>query len=235
MAVEGATQGLLGAFALSVHKSSTFYHVRDTDVHVYSGMAVVAAQAALFLFIKGHASSLFRDSLRLVLVTFLLSAALWAKSGFAALLMRSDLTTPCQVSVIVATAFDQMARFTIEQYLVWAIRSGSNMSAGQLIPQLLVWVRVVMGAVFVGLTRPQMDTFCVAMSSWAPLAIAIVVFDGLILLVVIGRCFATGVVGDVRHGKTDSARSASLLLVVLGFAVWTGVRNASRSGVQVMS
>ncbi|KAK5663098.1 hypothetical protein OQA88_6514 [Cercophora sp. LCS_1] len=118
------------------------------DVEWIIGIVVNAAAAALFLYTKGHGSAIFRDSQRLVLVLFLFSAALWAQIDFITILL--DVT---------ATVFDQLARFSIEQYLVWAMNNGSKPTVYQMIPQFIVLGRFVAGAVFTGFTRPQTDTF----------------------------------------------------------------------------
>ena len=89
---------------------------------------------------------------------------------------------PCQVATIFATVFDQLARFSIEQYLLWAMNTGAKVSAGQLIPQLFILGRLVAGGVFAGFTRAQTDTFCVATSSILPIAIVVIAMDVVILL-----------------------------------------------------
>ncbi|KAK0617401.1 hypothetical protein B0T14DRAFT_268795 [Immersiella caudata] len=198
MAVEGATQGLVAAF--------TF------------GFVVNAAAAALFLYTKGHGSAIFRDSQRLVLILFLLSAALWAQIDFVTILLnvtRSSMS--CQVGIIFATVFDQLARFSIEQYLVWAMNHGQKPTVWQMVPQFVVLGRFVAGAVFAGFTRPQTDTFCVATSSTFPVAVVVIVLDVVTLLLLTARAFSSA-----KEVKQDElARRVSHKLVLLGFAIWT--------------
>jgi hypothetical protein len=186
---------------------------------------VNAASAALFLYIKGHGASLYRDGLRLVLIIFLASVALWAQIDFITVLLDvQDSAMPCQIGVIFATVFDQLGRFAIEQYLLWAMNDGSKLSAGQLIPQLLIWGRLVVGFIFVGLTRTQTDTFCVATAGSMPLSIALIALDVVVLLVLVARAFQTGLTASIAQNKADSSRNKAVIFVMLGFGIWTAVR-----------
>ncbi|KAL2162139.1 hypothetical protein VTH06DRAFT_7924 [Thermothelomyces fergusii] len=208
MAVEGATQALVAAF--------------------FFGIVLNAASAALVLFVKGYGlSAIFRDSQRLVLVLFLLSAALWAQIDFVAILL--DITTssvPCQVGIVFATGFDQLARFSVEQFLLWAINvdNGAKLSVMQLIPQVLVLARFLAGAVFIGFTRPQTDDFCVATTSVLPVGILVSALDGAIILLLIIRAYSSGGAAKENRGgrgvKADRARA--LMVVLLGLVCWTG-------------
>ncbi|KAK3316369.1 hypothetical protein B0H66DRAFT_292956 [Apodospora peruviana] len=201
MAIVGATPAVIAAF--------TF------------GILTNAASAALFLYCRGHGSAIFRDGQRLVLIIFLLSAALWAQIAFISVLLDVSTTSmPCQVATIFATIFDQLARFSIEQYMLWAMNTGSQVSAIQLIPQLLVLGRLIAGGVFVGFTRAQTDTFCVATSSVVPIAIVVIALDVVILLLLGVRAMTSGLVANMKKGP-DSGRSKGLMFVMLGFAIWT--------------
>ncbi|KAK0708340.1 hypothetical protein B0H67DRAFT_648418 [Lasiosphaeris hirsuta] len=211
MAIEGATQGLVAAF--------TF------------GIVVNAASAALFLYTKGHGSAIFRDSQRLVLILFLLSAALWAQVDFITVLL--DITRspmPCQVGVIFAAIFDQLGRFSIEQYLVWALNSGTKPTIWQMTPQFVVLGRFVAGAVFVGFTRPQTDTFCVATTSSFPVAVVVIALDAVIISLLTVKAFSSA-----REDKqSDPTRSASIKLVLLGFAIWTATSVTLSLGIRTV-
>lgn len=205
MAVVGATPGVVAAF--------TF------------GLLTNAATAALFLYYRSHGSSIFRDGLRLVLIIFLLSSALWAQIDFITVLLDvSSSAMPCQIATIFATVFDQLARFSIEQYLLWAMNDGAaKLSAGTLIPQLLILARFVAGAIFAGFTRAQTDTFCVATSSVLPVALVVIIMDVVILVLLIVRAFQTGVVGGMKKAGSDAQWNKSILFVMLGFAIWMGM------------
>ncbi|AEO58974.1 hypothetical protein MYCTH_2306800 [Thermothelomyces thermophilus ATCC 42464] len=208
MAVEGATQALIAAF--------------------FFGIVLNAASAALVLFVKGYGlSAVFRDSQRLVLVLFLLSAALWAQTDFITILL--DITAsnvPCQVGIIFATVFDQLARFSVEQFLLWALNldNGAKLSLMQLIPQVLVLARFLAGAVFIGFIRPQTDDFCVATTSALPVGILVTALDGAIISLLIIRAYsAGGAAKDDQYGKGVTAdRARALMAVLLGLVFWTG-------------
>ena len=188
-----------------------------------------AASAALVLYLRGYGlAAAFRDSQRLVLVLFLLSAALWAQIDFITVLLDTSTSMPCQIGIIFSTVFDQFARFSVEQFLLWALNdnSGGKLSVAQLIPQVLVLVRFLAGAVFIGFTRPQTDTFCVATTSALPVGILVTALDGVIILFLVIRAYSVGgVAKENRDGKGgDADRARALMAVLLGLVIWTGVR-----------
>lgn len=191
-----------------------------------------AASAALVLYLRGYGiAAVFRDSQRLVLVLFLLSAALWAQIDFIAILLdTTKSSTPCQIGLIFSTIFDQFARFSIEQFLLWALNhdNGAKLSVMQLIPQVLVLARFLAGAVFIGFTRPQTDDFCVATTSALPVGILVTALDGVIILLLIIRAYsAGGVAKENGAGKgVDADKARALMSVLLGLVFWTGVRSS---------
>lgn len=189
---------------------------------------VNAASAALFLFTRGHGSSIFRDGLRLVLITFLLTSALWAQIDFITTVIDTTSgTMSCQVGLIFSTLFDQLGRFAMEQYLLWAMVTPGKTSAGGMISQIFIAARFIAGGVFVGFTRPQVDTFCVASSSVMPVAITVIALDGLVIASLAARAFMTGLVADAQEGKASSSRSKAILFVMVGFVIWTAVSRTS--------
>jgi hypothetical protein len=187
---------------------------------------VNAASAAAFLFVKGHGSHIFRDGLRLVLITFLAGSALWAQVDFIATILDTTATSGCQVAIAFASAFDQVARFSLEQYLLWAVNSGAKMSTETLIPQVLVLARFVVGGVFVGLQRPQFDPVCIARTSILPVGIAVIAIDAVIIAMLLARAFQVGLVGDMQGRRPGAIRSKALLATIGGLAIWTGVSSA---------
>ncbi|KAJ9151418.1 hypothetical protein NKR23_g3241 [Pleurostoma richardsiae] len=209
MAIQGATQALIAAFAF--------------------GIVVNAASAALFLNVKGQGPAL-RDGLRLVLITFFLSSALWAQVDFITTLINTDATSSCQIAIVFTTLFDQLARFSIEQCLLWAINGGAGASTGQMIAQGLVAARFILGGVFVGLSRPQFKPVCVPTSSVLPVAIVVVALDAVIIATLAGRAFSVGIVKSVRENGPESGRGKAILLVIVGVAVWTGTSVAMLLG-----
>ena len=187
-----------------------------------SGIVVNAAAAALFLYTKGHGSAIYRDSQRLVLVLFLFSAALWAQIDFIAILLDvSRSSMPCQIGIIFATVFDQLGRFSIEQYLVWAMNDGTKPTVLQMIPQFLILGRFAAGAVFAGFARPQTDTFCAATSSVFPVAVTVIILDVVIILLLTFRAFSSA--KDQALRSTELSRRVSIKLVLLGHVIWTAV------------
>ncbi len=188
-----------------------------------------AASAALVLYLRGYGlAAAFRDSQRLVLVLFLLSAALWAQIDFITILLdTSSSSTPCQVGVIISTVFDQFARFAIEQFLLWGLNrdTGSKPSILQLVPQILVLARFLAGAVFIGFTRPQTDDFCVATTSAAPVGILVTALDAVIIFLLIIRAYSAGGAAKQNNSRdeVEADRGRSLMAVLMGLAFWTGV------------
>lgn len=177
---------------------------------------VYAASAALVLYINGHGAAVFRDSQRLVLVLFLISSALWAAIDFVTTLIdTTGSSMPCQIGVIFASIFDQLARFSIEQFLLWALNSnkGGKLSVVQLLPQILVLARFLAGAVFVGFARPQTDDYCLATTSALPVGVAVLALDAIIIVLLIQKAYSSG-----GAAKTNSR---SLTSVLLGLICWT--------------
>lgn len=126
---------------------------------------------------------------------------------------------PCQIGIIFATVFDQLARFSIEQYIHWAQNTGEKVSAVQIIPQVLILGRLVAGGVFVGFARPQTDSFCLAASSELPISIVVVSMDAAIFLCLITRAVAQN---TTFHTDYQASKRKSLFWVMLGLAIWIG-------------
>lgn len=184
---------------------------------------VNAASGTLILYIKGHGSSIFRDGLRLVLILFLASAALWAQVEFITTLISIGATSGCQVALIFSLVFDQVGRSLIEQYLVWAVGNGAEKaSADHVFSQILVLVRFIVGFVFVGFAKPTFMPICVARSSVLPVAIAVIVLDALILGTLAVRAFSGGLVSDVSQDGQTAQRSRAILWTIAGLGVWMG-------------
>jgi hypothetical protein len=183
---------------------------------VCSGILFNTASAGFFLYVKGHGSAIFRDGLRLALILFLVSSALWAQVQFLATLIDSTATSTCQVAVIISTLFDQFARISIEQFLIWAVAKDGPKSAAGLATQVLLFARFIIGMVFVGETRPQFNTTCVPLSSVEPIAIAVVALDAVILTITAVLAFTTE---SSKYGQGSKA----ILLTISALATWMGV------------
>ncbi|KZL85007.1 hypothetical protein CI238_04122 [Colletotrichum incanum] len=141
------------------------------------GIVIQAATPFVFPLVKGHGSKIFRDGLRLVLITFLVSSALWAQIDFTALTLDPTSTSGCQVVVIFASIFDQLARFAIEQFLLWAINANASAPAGTMVYQAVLGVRFILGAVFVGFQKAQIATVCVARNDVLAIGAVVMVTD----------------------------------------------------------
>ncbi|KAI0175314.1 hypothetical protein BJ166DRAFT_171447 [Pestalotiopsis sp. NC0098] len=189
MAISGTVQALIAAF--------------------FFGILVNTASAGLFLYIKGHGSTIFRDGLRLALILFLASSALWAQVEFLATLIDSTASSTCQAAVIISSLFDQVARVSIEQFLVWAIAKDGRKSAAGLATQVLLLARFIVGMVFVGVTKPQFNSTCVPLSSIEPVAITVIALDAVILTAIAALALSA------RSGKT-------VLLILAALAIWMG-------------
>ncbi|KAI0129573.1 hypothetical protein BJ170DRAFT_279459 [Xylariales sp. AK1849] len=196
MAIPGPSQALIAAF--------TF------------GILFNAASAGFVLYIKGHGSAIFRDSLRLALILFLASSALWAQVEFLTTIINTTATSTCQVAVIFSTLFDQFARVSIEQYLLWAVAKQGKKTVLSILPQLLLLARFVVGMVFVGESRVQFNPTCVPLSSVVPLAIVVVVLDAVILAIIAIQAFTSS------SSKDGQGNGKAVLLTIGALAIWMG-------------
>lgn len=194
-----------------------------TTLGTNSGIVVNSASAGLFLNVKGHGSSIFRDGKRLVLVLFLLSAALWAQIDFITTLIDPTATASCQLGIIFTTIFDQLARFSILQHLLWVINYGTKPGALQYILQTLLAARLILGGVFVGLSKPEFNTVCVPVSSVLIVAIITVIVDAVMIVGLAGQAISAGVFGKMQDGGQASSRGKAVAAVLGGLVIWTGV------------
>ncbi|KAG0649849.1 hypothetical protein D0Z07_3635 [Hyphodiscus hymeniophilus] len=194
------------------------------------GILLQAATGALIIYFRGHGSTIFKDGRRLVLVLFLLFAALWAQVDFLNLLILKP--TLCQVTLVFSSAFDQLARFSLEQFLVWMLAQRTKMNAGQMILQAILGFRLIAGGTLVGFTRPDFAPVCIARTSVEPVAIVVIAFDFLIIGVLIIRSKSVGMFRDMRdpHSSTRD-QSRGLMLTIIGFTVWTSTSVAMILGV----
>lgn len=184
-----------------------------------SGVLFSAASAGFTLYVKGHGSAFFRDGLRLALIIFLASSALWALVGFIATLIDPTASSQCQTAVIFSTLFDQFARTAIEQYLVWAVGASGPASMVGRVQQLLVGGRFIAGMVFVGESRPQFNSTCVPQSNLFAVAIAVIATDAVILTLLAVQALSPGASKD---GNQGSDRRRAVLLTVTALAIWQG-------------
>lgn len=154
---------------------------------------------------------------------FLLSSALWAQIDFITTLIDPTATASCQVGVIFTTIFDQLARFSIEQHLLWVINDGRKAGALQYILQALLAARFVLGGVFVGLSKSEFNTVCVPLSSVLVVAIITVIVDAVIMVGLAGQAISAGVFRKVQDGGQASTRGKAVVAVLIGLVIWMGV------------
>lgn len=174
--------------------------------------------------LRGHGSSAFRDGKRLVLILFLLSAGVWAQGDFITTLIDPSAAGSCQVGVIITTIFDQLARYTIEQHVLWLICTGTPSTVAHYFATALLAGRFVLGAVFVGLAKSEFNTVCVPVTSNLIIGVVVVGVDGLIVATLFARAISTGTFKKMQDGGQDSARGKTVIAILIGFSLWTAVR-----------
>ncbi|CZS90252.1 hypothetical protein WAI453_004259 [Rhynchosporium graminicola] len=187
------------------------------------GILLQAAAGALFIYYRGHGSTIFQDGRRLVLILFLLFAALWAQVSFLNLLLPDTMATACQATLIISTMFDQLARVGVEQFLLWSVGHGTKVTAERMIQQGILLVRMVGGAVLVGFTRPQFAPVCVARTSITPLAVGVLALDAIIIGVLLVRAASLGMFKEMRDKEagTRQEQSKALIISIIVLGLWT--------------
>lgn len=191
--------------------------------HTDSGILVNAASAAIVLFTKGYGLAVFRNGLRLALVIFLASSALWAQIAFISTAIDTTASSACQITATFSTIFDQVARVAIQQYMVFMAQQEETKPL-RFLPQLMVLARFIVGIVFVVLTRSEFQPTCVPTSSQVPVAITVTAMDATIL-VLLAVQFLSGRQG--KNAQEDGGRTErvkSFIGLIVGVAIWTGVR-----------
>ncbi|KAK2031430.1 hypothetical protein LX32DRAFT_714010 [Colletotrichum zoysiae] len=177
------------------------------------GIVIQAATPSVFPLLKGHGSNIFRDGLRLVLITFLISSALWAQIDFIGLTLDPTSTSGCQVVVIFNSVFDQLARFAIEQFLLWTTNANASTPAGAVAYQAVLGVRFVLGGVFVGFQKAQIATVCVARNDLLVIGAVVMATDFVIIAMLAFRASSIGI-------KSVQSKTA-IMWTIVGLAFWT--------------
>lgn len=155
---------------------------------------------------------------------FLLFAALWAQISFLNLLIVAKHPATCQAGLIFSAAFDQFARFLLEQFLLWSVEQGTKANAGRLILQTVLGIRLIAGGILVGFTRPDFAPVCIARTSVEPLGIVIIVLDFVLIGILLVRAVSLGMFKDMRDSRSSTRdQSKGLVLTIIGFTVWTAV------------
>lgn len=191
-----------------------------------SGILFNAASGALVIYVKGHGSAIYRDGLRLVLILFLLTSSLWALVEFLATLIDPSATSTCQVAVIFSSLFDQFGRVFAEQYLVWAVPKGDAKTVFSLVPQILVFGRFFVGIAFTAVTRAQFKPTCAPISSVRAVSITTIALDAVIIGFLSVQAFSGGLATKNPSSRsTTTLKTRTVRLIVVGVAVWLGVRH----------
>ncbi|OAA51696.1 hypothetical protein NOR_00289 [Metarhizium rileyi] len=183
--------------------------------------AVVCASLGIVLFhLRGGALSLLRGGLRLVLAGFLLFATLWAVDGFIATFIDRGSTAGCQIAISFAAAFDQLARIALEEFLFWAMNGDIRPTLGVLFPQAVIFIRFIIGGIFVGVQRPQFKLVCVATNILWPLGVVVLCMDAFIVLALVTRASSVGVFRDLKAEDLVGSRSRGISLTMVALGLW---------------
>ncbi|KAJ1338374.1 hypothetical protein MN608_01233 [Microdochium nivale] len=202
MAVQGATQALVGAFSL--------------------GVLLAASSASFILIAWRHAAKVLRDGLRLALISFLALIAAWALTGFITTAANSRSRPACQVSVVFATLFDQFARFSVEQFLLWAAPANGAPKALQIGSQVFLLARLGLGIAYAGLIRPAFNPTCVPQIMVPYIAVILIIVDAVIVVLLAIRAISTGAAAS-RLSTQSAKQNKSVFLSIAGLAIWMGM------------
>lgn len=119
----------------------------------------------------------------------------------------------------------------MEQSLLWIFSTLSLVSLTEVgVMQGFIVLRLILGGIFVGFQRPQLETVCVTMTSVLPVGITVSVTDTAFMAFLLIRVISRGAYSDNQKGGISSNQSRAVALIVLGFIIWTGVSSSqSRS------
>lgn len=130
----------------------------------------------------------------------------------------------CQIMVTFASTFDQFARVSIQQSLLWIFSTHSLASLTEIgVMQGFIVLRLILGGVFVGIQRPQLNTICLTQTSILPVGITVSVIDTAFVAFLLIRVISRGVYSETQRGAISPRQSRAVALVVLGLIIWTGV------------
>lgn len=188
-----------------------------------SGLIVCAALGTIIFHLRGGIFSFFRGGLRLVLAGFLLFAALWALIGFVATFIDTSSPSGCQIAVVFSSAFDELARITLQEFLFWAIKCDLKASFGVLFPQAIIFVRAIVGAILVAVQRPQFAPVCVTATLFWPIGVVVLVMDAFIVVMLLTRASYVGIYRDMKSSGSDGVRAKALILTTVASGIWIPV------------
>ena len=185
-----------------------------------SGIIAVTAFGTAILYATSRGSKLStRKVQRPVLITFLIASALWALTYFFAIAADFSDSQGCQVAVVFASFFDQVARPCLEQALLWLISDVATTSVLGLCIQAEIALRTLIGFILVGFQRPSHQPMCTSQNDLLPLGVVLVVLDGFVLLTLSWRAGRLGLFTK-KEGRTASLAVAAV--------AWTMVSDQSQ-------
>lgn len=185
-----------------------------------SGMVICAAAGTVLFHPRSGTSSLMRGGLRLVLVGFLLFVTLWAINGFIGTFINEGSSAACHIAVAFASAFDQIARITLEGYLFWAIKRDLRATLGVWLTQTVILLRLLLGVVFVGAIRPQFAPVCVAKTLLWQIGVAVALADAVIVIMLLTRASSVGVFRDAKVLGVIGLRAKGLAFTTIALGLW---------------
>lgn len=152
-----------------------------------------------------------------------MSAGVWAQTDFIITLIDTSAAGSCSVGVILTSVFDQLARYLVEQHLLWVIGAGAAATIAQYFATALLFGRLVLGGVFVGLTKSEFNTVCVPVTSNVIVGVVLVAVDGVIVFTLLVRAISVGLFQRMQNGGQDAARGKAVIAILIGFSLWTAV------------
>ncbi|KXJ96740.1 hypothetical protein Micbo1qcDRAFT_229562 [Microdochium bolleyi] len=202
MAVPVSAQALVGAFSL--------------------GILATVSSASFMLFAWKHAARALRDGLRLALISFLALTIAWALTTFITTAVNSPSRQACQVSVVFSTIFDQLARFSVEQFLFWASSSKGTPKALQIGSQAFLLGRLGLAIAYTAFIRPAFNPSCVSQTAVPYLSVTLIIIDAVIVVLLAIRAVSTGATASSLSAQT-AKQNKSVFLTIAGLAIWMGM------------
>ncbi|KAG5930511.1 hypothetical protein E4U42_000041 [Claviceps africana] len=184
------------------------------------GWVVCAAVGTVLFHLRGGASSLVRGGLRLALAGFLLFVSLWAVTGFVGTFINEGSSPACHVAVALASAFDQIARITLEEYLFWSVKRHSRATLAVCFTQTVIFLRFILGAIFVGVLRPRFAPICVATNRLGQIGVAVAVADAGIVLLLLTKASSAGTFRDAKMRGMIGLRAQGLAFTTIALGLW---------------
>lgn len=155
---------------------------------------------------------------------FLAAATLWAQTSFISMAVDGSSMPGCQIATSFSTAFDQIARVSFIQFLLWGVQDGNKTTTRTLIFQGVIFLRFLLGGVFVGVQRPQVNLqYCVATTLVLPLNLASIVFDCGMAFALLVKVFTQGSLKPDSASPHSIIRRKVLIMGILAFALWSGL------------